>query len=173
MSARELLQQNSKNWRRFVIEDDRVIILSKTEGMEHKTILPFDAGVVSLDYDETIMRERLLTGALVGILMAVFLVAMFGSFALFAQEKNQTLIGLGILLLAGSMTGIITLAVKSQPRTIKAIRVYVGNGSLYFYGRNEQDRDQVKAFISHLLEAQRVYFRKKYLVFTRNRSRDA
>ena len=166
-------QQNGKNWREFLIEEDRLVITTHVQGTERKATIPYDVGLISESFDETVMSERVFFGKKIAILLGAGVVCMFASFPMFAEgEDNQAWILPAIILLGISIGLLITAAVKSQPKTIRALRMYLGNGQFYLYGRNEQDRTDAKSLVEKLFAAQKTYFRKKYLVFNEAQSED-
>jgi hypothetical protein len=164
MNREELHQRHGKNSRIYLIEEDRLVITTKVQDIERKATIPYDVGLISFAYDETVMAERTFFGPKVGVLLGISLVGMFSSFAMFARgEKDQAWILPGILILAASMAGLIWGAIRSQPRNVGALRLYIGNGQFYLYGRNDQDKHQAEDFIHKLFDAQKAYFRNKYL----------
>ncbi|HTE22282.1 MAG TPA: hypothetical protein VK674_04550 [Candidatus Limnocylindria bacterium] len=160
-----LNQQNGQNWRNFVIEDERLVLTSSIEGMEQKFVLPFAMGIASPDYDETVIKERVFFGKMVGVWLGAMVLVMFGSFPLLGQEDNQALISLGLLLLAASLVGLFIVMNRSQPKNIGGIRVSMGDAQIHFYSRSDKDRDQVKAFVDKLIDVQKAYFKEKYLTY--------
>lgn len=164
MNKEELHQQNGKNSRTYRIEEDRLVITTNVQNIERKATIPFDVGLISFAYDETVMAERTFFGPKVGVLLAVSLIGMFSSFAMFARgEEDQVWILPAILVLAASMIGLVGGAIRSQPRNVGALRLCIGNGQFYLYGRNDQDKHQAEDFIHKLFDAQKAYFRNKYL----------
>lgn len=164
MNREELHQEYGKNSRTYRIEEDRLVIMTNIQNIERKVTIPFDAGLISFAYDETVMAERTFFGPKVGVILALSLIGMFSSFGLFARgEEDQTWILPAILVLAASMIGLVGSAIRSQPRNVGALRLYIGNAQFYLYGRNDQDRHQAEDFIHKLFEAQKAYFRSRYL----------
>lgn len=169
----KIRQQNGKNWREYQIGEETLTIITHVHGIERKATIPYDVGLISESYDETVMAEKVFFGKIVPVLIGIGVVAMFGSFPMLAEgEKNQAWVLPGLLMLGAAMAVLITTAIKSQPKTVGALRLYIGNGQFFLYGRNDQDRAEAKELISKLFEVQKAYFRKKYLTYNEAMSVD-
>lgn len=163
----KLHQQNGKNWREFQITEDSVVAKGSIHGEEFRSVLPFDVGLVSPQFDETNVRESSIFGSRANMWVALLILGLGASIGLFAiGEKNKTWIGPGLVLFISVFVGFFMLAVKSQPKKVPALIVYMGNSRLAFYCRNDIDRHNVESFANTLLQAQKSYFKQRYM--TRN-----
>ncbi len=169
----KLRQQNGKNRREFVVEDDRLVMTTNIEGIERKTTFPFDGGVISSDYDETVFSERVFFGRNLNLLLTASGGAMLLALVMLSlASTNHAWTPSAMLMLLLFLGLLFYAAIKSQAKKVGYICAYIGNGQLYLYGRNDHDHAEVKDFLAKALDAQKAYYRKKYLTHNQAQNPD-
>ena len=163
---REFYQENGKNWRKFTLEDDQLVITSKSEGIERSFVFPFaEVGLATGSYDKSVVKERRLSNKLTFIIMATLLTTLTISIFFLSAKGNTIIILLGVFIMFVALGGLILISILSQPKNVEVMGVYLGKASIWFYCRNDIDRKNIDLFVSNLTKTQNKYLKDKYFTF--------
>ncbi len=166
----ELIQNNSKNWRKFTLQSSGILAESHINGDTLSRKLPFDRiGSITQDYAYATTREYRYPPI---VRQSIFVVAIIVTVVCFAignamqqhsaghvSASTATFFVLGW----GSLLASI-LATWLHTKKVRTKRVFFESGGhITFYARNAQDADQIEFFLKEFETMELAYRKENFL----------